>query len=328
MDPVLIREVLSNKFGHFQKQSSSPLGRLVITGLATYEGEKWALHRRIINPAFHVEKLKLMLPAFSACCNELLSRWEELLGSERSCEIDVGPELQNFTRDVISRTAFGSSFEEGRRIFQLQGEQIELVIQSVQNWLIPGYRYIPTKKNRRMTEIYKEVNGILRDMIMRREKAVQSGTASNDDLLGLLLESNLTYLQENGNSKRFRMTTEDVIEECKLFYFAGQETTSVLLTWAMITLCMHPNWQDSARAEVLQVFGQNEPHFDGLSQLKVVSFDNLFSILLREILVGCRTYCEWLVCGQTHCIALRIGQSQDGVRRRDMPGIHQAFLYC
>ncbi|MQL84789.1 hypothetical protein Taro_017284, partial [Colocasia esculenta] len=275
MDPVLMREVLSNKFGHFQKQKSSPASRLLVTGLATYEGEKWAMHRRIINPAFHVEKLKLMLPAFSACCIELLSRWEKKLGSERSCELDVRPELQIFTRDVISRTAFGSNYEEGRRIFQLQVEQLELVIQSFQNWFIPGYRYIPTKKNKRMGEIYKEVNGILRDMIAKREKAIQSGTTGNDDLLGLLLNSNLTYFQEDGDSKKFRMTTEDIIEECKLFYLAGQETTSTLLTWAMIALSMHPNWQDSARAEVLQVFGKNKPHFDGLSHLKIVSLDYL-----------------------------------------------------
>ncbi|MQM20988.1 hypothetical protein Taro_054018 [Colocasia esculenta] len=279
MDPVLIREILSNKFGHFQKETPTPLVRLIGTGLAAYEGEKWAMHRRIINPAFHVEKLKLMLPAFSACCAELVSRWEKLLGSERSCELDVWPELQIFTRDVISRTAFGSNFEEGRRIFQLQEQQIELVIQSVRNWLIPGYRYIPTKKNRRMKEIYEEVNGILRDMIIKREKAIQSGTASgNDDLLSLLLESNLTYFHENGDSKKFRMTTEDVIEECKLFYFAGQETTSTLLTWAMIALSVHPNWQDSARAEVSQVFGKNKPHFDGLSHLKIVT------MILYEVL--------------------------------------------
>ena len=58
-DPELIREVLSNKFGHFEKPKIGPLGRLLATGLANYEGEKWAKHRRIISPAFHVEKLKV-----------------------------------------------------------------------------------------------------------------------------------------------------------------------------------------------------------------------------------------------------------------------------
>ncbi|KAK1403144.1 hypothetical protein POM88_002749 [Heracleum sosnowskyi] len=40
MDPELVKEVLTN-------------------GLTTLEGETWATHRRIISPAFHLEKLKV-----------------------------------------------------------------------------------------------------------------------------------------------------------------------------------------------------------------------------------------------------------------------------
>ncbi|THU59436.1 hypothetical protein C4D60_Mb07t02130 [Musa balbisiana] len=267
MDPELVREVLSNKFGHFGKPKENPLGRLLFSGLVSYEGEKWVKHRRIMNPAFHVEKLKRMLPAFCACCSDLMSRWENLVGSEACYELDVWPEFQSFTGDVISRTAFGSSYEEGRRIFQLQAELAELLIQSIQYLYIPGYKFLPTPKNKRIKAVNREVRGLLRGIIMKREQAIKLGKASNDDLLGLLMESNLEHYQEHGN-KNAGMTTEDVIEECKLFYFAGQETTSVLLTWTMIILSMHPDWQIRARQEVLQVFGERKPDFDGLSRLK------------------------------------------------------------
>ena len=59
MDPELIREVLTNKLGHFKKSKFSRVARALISGLVIHEGEKWAKHRRIINPAFHQEKLKV-----------------------------------------------------------------------------------------------------------------------------------------------------------------------------------------------------------------------------------------------------------------------------
>ncbi|XP_020574472.1 cytochrome P450 CYP72A219-like [Phalaenopsis equestris] len=141
MDPELVKDVLSSKFGHFEKPKPSQNIKQLALGLANYEGEKWAKHRRIISPAFHVEKLKIMMPAFAACCDELISRWEGLADSAGVLEINIWSELQSFSGDVISRAAFGSSYKEGRRIFELQGEQSELVMQSNRTLYIPGFRY-------------------------------------------------------------------------------------------------------------------------------------------------------------------------------------------
>jgi len=39
-----------------------------------------------------------------------------MLSSDGKCEIDIWPFLQKLTCDVISRTAFGSSYAEGQNI--------------------------------------------------------------------------------------------------------------------------------------------------------------------------------------------------------------------
>ncbi|KAM3195158.1 hypothetical protein ACQJBY_071310 [Aegilops geniculata] len=59
VDPSLAKEVMSSKFGHFEKLRFPALSMLLAKGVADYEGEKWAKHRRILNPAFHLEKLKV-----------------------------------------------------------------------------------------------------------------------------------------------------------------------------------------------------------------------------------------------------------------------------
>ena len=98
-----------------------------------------------------------------------------------------------------------------------------------------------------MKEIDKEVQASLKEMIKKREKAMRAGEAPKDDLLGILMESNFKEIEEHGNNKSVGMSIKDVIEECKLFYFAGQETTSVLLVWTMVFLTRFPDWQARAR---------------------------------------------------------------------------------
>jgi len=132
-------------------------------------------------------------------------------------------------------------------------------------------RFVPTTTHRRMKAIDKEIKASLMDIINNKEKALKAGEATKNDLLGILLESNHKEIQEHGNNKNVGMNIEDVIGECKLFYFAGQETTSSLLVWTMILLSMYPDWQTRAREEVLQVFGNQKPDFDGLNHLKIVS---------------------------------------------------------
>lgn len=123
-----------------------------------------------------------------------------------------------------------------------------------------------------MKQIASEIEELLKGIIAKREKALRTGgSAASDDLLGLLLESNMEHCRGDGGNSKAGITTDDVIGECKLFYFAGMETTSVLLTWTMIVLSMHPEWQDRAREEVLHVFGDKTPDYDGLSRLRIVS---------------------------------------------------------
>ncbi|KAK4285802.1 hypothetical protein QN277_002450 [Acacia crassicarpa] len=138
-DPVQLKDVM-NKIYDFTKPDQNPLVKLLATGVASYNGNQWAKHRRIINPTFNVEKLKIMLPTFYESINDMVNKWEKMMFLDGSCEIDVWPFLQNVTCDFISRTAFGSSYEERKRIFKLLKEQADLIVKVFFKLYISGYR--------------------------------------------------------------------------------------------------------------------------------------------------------------------------------------------
>ncbi|WOL00646.1 hypothetical protein Cni_G09359 [Canna indica] len=67
------------------------------------------------------------------------------------------------------------------------------------------------------------------------------------------------------------MTVRDIVEDCKMFFFVGKQTTSNLLTWTTVVLAMHPEWQECTRAEVLRVgCARDLPSCDHLAKLTTV----------------------------------------------------------
>lgn len=61
-DPDLIREIFSTKSELYEKIEANPLVKqLEGNGLISLKGEKWAHHRKIITPTFHMENLKVTI---------------------------------------------------------------------------------------------------------------------------------------------------------------------------------------------------------------------------------------------------------------------------
>uniref|UniRef100_A0A0A8YCU5 Uncharacterized protein n=1 Tax=Arundo donax TaxID=35708 RepID=A0A0A8YCU5_ARUDO len=111
---------------------------------------------------------------------------------------------------------------------------------------------------------------IMQARLGAREANCGTGNGCGDDLLGLLLEAWTPEQQGSGET----LTAHEVIDECKTFFAAGQETTATLLIWAMFLLAVHPEWQDKVREEVLREFGVEDdgkvPSADILAKLKLL----------------------------------------------------------
>ncbi|CAN0927110.1 Cytochrome P450 CYP749A22, partial [Linum grandiflorum] len=267
----LIKKLLQNKEKLYTKvETSFYLKKLLGDGLAaTADGEKWHHMRRLANNAFHGESLKNMIPAMVRSAEKMVERWRSSVGKE----IEVDAEFKLLTSEVISRTAFGTNYEQGKLFSQILGGLASLIKEEHQFKFIPAGMFSKMYRTRDEVEaerLHREMKDLVIGMVKEREHAastgvvVKAGYEYGTDFLGLLVKS---YHDESKE-----VSVDNVVDECKTFYVAGQHPTNFLLSWAAFLLSVHTNWQEEARNEVVSQFGRDRiPDSDGISKLKVLT---------------------------------------------------------
>ena len=86
----------------------------------------------------HEWYLQAMIPTMVACTIEMMVKWDA--GHKTVVEIDVQEEFQMLTADIIAHTSFGSSYKEGKQVFEMQHEQQVFFQKDSSTVYIPGSR--------------------------------------------------------------------------------------------------------------------------------------------------------------------------------------------
>ncbi|MFQ6669797.1 hypothetical protein Gotur_034902, partial [Gossypium turneri] len=264
-EPELIKEVLKNSEKAFPKRKLTVfLSKLVGNGLVTVEGEKWVKQRKLGNYAFHGESLKNMTPAVISSVETMLEKWKGYVGKE----IEVFEEFRLLTSEVISRTAFGSSYLEGQKIFYMLSKLAIIANRNLFKTRIPWISKLWKPADvLESEELANEIQGCVMKMIKKREDRVVNGGADSfgNDFLGLLVNAYHDLDDKN------MLSLGDLVDECKTFYLAGQDTVNSLLGWTIFLLAIHGNWQEKARTEVIDIFGNQNPDSEGIVKLKIMT---------------------------------------------------------
>ncbi|WVZ79515.1 hypothetical protein U9M48_027086 [Paspalum notatum var. saurae] len=277
-DPELIRDVLLTRADEYDRYEAHPVVRqLEGDGLVSLHDDKWALHRRVLAPAFYPDNLNRLAPHVGRSVAALAERWRGMAAAAAGgeVEIDVAEWYQAVAEEAITRATFGRSYDSGRVVFRMQARLMAFASEAFRKVFVPGYRFLPTKKNRLSWSLDREIRrGLVALIGHRSDEAAAGSELKNDkgsngfrDLLGLMINA-------GGGGKQAAaapIPVQDMLEECKTFFFAGKQTTTNLLTWATVLLAMHTDWQDRARQEVLAVCGADElPSKEHLPKLKTL----------------------------------------------------------
>lgn len=224
-------------------------------GLLTANGDFWLKQRRLIQPAFHKQKM-----------NQLVQNMQQTINSElqnipEEKPVDPFPITNQLAFNVVAKSLFhiGALDEKMNRL--------KVVIHDVQAFLIKEIR-VPYKawwyklsgqiKKHQLMAL--ETDAIISEVIENRKK---SGEKHND-LLDMLLE---TRYEDTGEA----MSTQQLIDEIKILFIAGHETTANALTFMLHLLGNHSEIQQKVYDEITEIESQTS---DVVEQLQKMNYIN------------------------------------------------------
>ncbi|KAK3159526.1 hypothetical protein QOZ80_2AG0151170 [Eleusine coracana subsp. coracana] len=269
-DPELLKSITAGALGKswgkpdvFRRDRMPMFGR----GLVMAEGEEWARHRHIIAPAFSATNINDMIGVMVDTTSKMLKEWSDAVASGQKV-IDVEKGVVRNAAEIIAQASFGVTDDEaGARVFEKLQAMQAMLFQSNRLVGVPMARLLHLRKSYEAWKLGREIDALLLHIIQsrRQRNQLQFQGKKRNDLLSLLLagnnddDSNNNEDDEDSNKKkRKKLTTRELVDECKTFFFGGHETTALALSWTLLMLAAHPEWQAALREEVQEVLVDEE----------------------------------------------------------------------
>jgi cytochrome P450 len=248
--PDYVREILVNNQANFIKSRALQRAKILLgEGLLTSEGQHHLRQRRLVQPAFHRERLAGYAAAMSECAVRWRERWKA--GST----LDISTEMPQLTLSVVAKTLFSADVQsEASEI----GAAMTSVLQMFRLLLLPFSEYLdklPLPAIRRFEKARARLDATIYGLIRERRK---SGLDAGDLLSMLLLA------QDEGEE----MSDEQVRDEALTLFLAGHETGANALTWTWYLLSQHPDVERRLHEEIDTVLGGRAPELADLPQLR------------------------------------------------------------
>jgi cytochrome P450 len=242
--PDFIERILVTDYRKFHKGDALRRNSMVFgNGLLTSEGDFWRRQRKLVQPAFHRERLAAYGAIMVDYAQRLMAGWHD------GEVVDVYAAAMHLTLQIAARTLFG--VEVGAQTSAISASMrtgqkcMERRLGSLPLLLLPEWAPAPT--NVRLRRAMRTWEEVVYSAI--RERRAQS--AERDDLLAMLLK-----VQDEDGA---RMTDRQLRDEMLTLFLAGHETTALTLACALDLLSQHPEAEERMAAELDTALGGRPP---------------------------------------------------------------------
>lgn len=257
--PEDIKYVLQDNSRNYHKgKAYKNLEPFLGQGLLTSEGENWRHDRRLMQPAFHRDRIANFSKIMTDATEAMLDNWR--CSFEEGEEINVTTEMMRLTLSIFCQTFFSSDIstqasvveEAFNVVFKYASDRINVFLTTPQN--------VPTRDNLRFEEAINTLEQVVFGLINQRR---QSGKDTGD-LLSMLVFARDEETGEGMSDKQLR-------DEVMTILLAGYDATLNALSWTWYLLSKHPEVERRLYAELDEVLKGRVPTALDLKNLKYTS---------------------------------------------------------
>ena len=251
--PDFVRDVLVTNQANFTKSRFLQRARVLLgDGLLTSEGSIHVRQRRLVQPAFHRDRMAAYAQVMIDSAVRMRERWKD------GGAVEVSGEMMRLTLSIVGKTLFSADVEsEASEI----GEALTSVLKMFQMVMMPFSEYLeklPLPSIRRFEKARARLDQTIYGLIQERRKSGQNA----GDLLSMLL------LAQDEDATGGAMTDVQVRDEALTLLLAGHETTANALTWTWYLLSQNPECEARLQREIDSVLDGRVPEIADLPQLR------------------------------------------------------------
>lgn len=221
---------------------------------------------------FTAGKIRTMFESLHRVGDELLACMHRSLTTGAQNELELTEILFRFNTDVIGTCAFGihcNTLQTDRSEFREIGSKM---MQFTRFKLFKLYVAMLFRRQARAlgfrlvdSSVSTFILRIVREAIEVRRQRPEDGHRHNDFLqimIDLLDDTEATTTagtkdSAGGSGALTRLTVEEIAANVFVFFFAGFETSSTVMAYALYELAQNPDIQDKARQEISAVLGKH-----------------------------------------------------------------------
>src|SRR5579863_8266433 len=248
--PDYIESVLVAQSNNFVKSKDYRAMRRVLgNGLLLSEGEFWRRQRKLIQPAFHQDRIAAYAETMVGYAQRMLASWSD------GQTLDIHEAMMRLTLGIVAKTLFDADVSH-------EAEDVDAALSILMGkflrqaglaLLLPAWVPLPTSRllKRAVGRLDKVIYGIIGQ---RRASGQMSG-----DLLSVFLQAH--------DDEGVGMTNRQLHDEIMTLFLAGHETTANVLSWTWLLLGQNPEVERKLVEELRRVLGARAPTPADLSRL-------------------------------------------------------------